>query len=350
MTLRAMTSHFGQENRKSDYSYMKSLYELISTNGKGFLLPPSYAGCKEHQWKQLDSGFCVCYWCGKEHHCCHGECPEEIADNYDKVCTITGCVTSENELRAERCAYERIGDATISSKSTEKNINYHNNYNNKQTKSIKQQYMTRSNNHRYNNHHPNIIVGGGSQLRDSVESTVREILASKKTEMCLVQENKRNELKMIALFSKALREMTHDHKCTRPNMLVLVAQVAYHCRKNRTTMSSSSFNQNRSSIDIESIIERCTESITSLLLQYGGQRVLRQTQSSSRCREFICSMLYLMRMGITYQNRRLLPKIDILNQILPLQVLLPLVFKIRAKSITEGENIIKLDIRKMPLI
>jgi hypothetical protein len=57
-----------------------------------------------------------------------------------------------------------------------------------------------------------------------------------------------------------------------------------------------------------------------------------------------------MRMGITYQNRQLLPKMEILNQLLPLQVLLPVVFKIRAKSITEGENIIKLDIRQMPLI
>jgi hypothetical protein len=55
-------------------------------------------------------------------------------------------------------------------------------------------------------------------------------------------------------------------------------------------------------------------------------------------------------MGITYQNRQLLPKMEILNHLLPLQVLLPVVFKIRAKSITEGENIIKLDIRQMPLI
>jgi hypothetical protein len=55
-------------------------------------------------------------------------------------------------------------------------------------------------------------------------------------------------------------------------------------------------------------------------------------------------------MGITYQNRQLLPRVDILHELLPLQVLLPPIFNIRAKSITEGENIIKLDIRRMPLI
>jgi len=53
-------------------------------------------------------------------------------------------------------------------------------------------------------------------------------------------------------------------------------------------------------------------------------------------------------MGITYQKRQLLPKMEELNEYLPMQVFLPLVFKIRAKSITEGENIIKLDIRKLP--
>jgi hypothetical protein len=343
-----MTSHYGKENRKLQYSSMKNLYELICTKGRGFLLPPSHTGCVEHHWKQLDSGFCVCEWCGKEHHCFKGECPEEIADNYDRVCTITGCVTSENELRAERCAYERIGGASVECVQSTSLSNMV-----KKNLTIKNKNLSSIND---THHHPttlkksnikinaNIIVGGGSQLRDVVESTVREILASSKTERCLIQESKRNELKMVALFSKALREMTHDHKCLRPNMLILIAQVAYHCRKNRMTRQSSEC------VDIELIIDKCTESITSLLLQYGGQRVLRQTQSSSRCREFICSMLYLMRMGITYQNRRLLPKMEILNQILPLQVLLPLVFKIRAKSITEGENIIKLDIRKMPLI
>jgi hypothetical protein len=61
-------------------------------------------------------------------------------------------------------------------------------------------------------------------------------------------------------------------------------------------------------------------------------------------------MLFLMRMGVTYQKRQLLPKIDLLNDYLPMQVLLPNIFNIRAKSITEGENIIKLDIRKIPWI
>jgi hypothetical protein len=60
-------------------------------------------------------------------------------------------------------------------------------------------------------------------------------------------------------------------------------------------------------------------------------------------------MLYLMRMGITFRNQIILQRMDILNQLLPLQIFLPSVFKIRAKSFTEGENIIKLDIQRMQI-
>ena len=97
------------------------------------------------------------------------------------------------------------------------------------------------------------------------------------------------------------------------------------------------------------ICEKCTESITYLIMQHGWLRVWRQMQNQTRGREFICSMLYLMRVGITFQKRQVLPKLEILNSLLPMQALLPTVFKIRAKSITEGENIIKLDLRRVAL-
>ena len=303
-------------DKKHERQYMKNVYEIISNNGGGFLLPFGYAGCS-HEWKQLDAGYCVCSECGKEHHCYMGECPEIVSNHSERICSITGCVTVEGELMAERSAGERTayiegggGGTKNSSKQTNRVL---------------------------------FLFGGGSRLRDVVESTVREILASEKTEQCMIQEEKRSDSKLSALFSKALREASHDHKCVRPNMLLLLSQVEYHCRKNRRVSL-------RRDVDIDGVIERCTESISSLLLQFGGIRVTKQMQNVSRCREFICSILYLMRMGITYQNRQLLPKMEILNNILPLQVLLPIIFKIRAKSITEGENIIKLDIRQMPLI
>ena len=58
-------------------------------------------------------------------------------------------------------------------------------------------------------------------------------------------------------------------------------------------------------------------------------------------------MLYLMRTGVTYRNRCILPKLEILSLLLPQQVFLQKNFGIRPKCITEGENIIKLDARKI---
>jgi hypothetical protein len=149
--------------------------------------------------------------------------------------------------------------------------------------------------------------------------------------------------------------------CDRPNMLRLVAMVAFQCRRQRPLVRDSAL--------IETTIRCCTESITNLLHRYGGERVIKLMQSVVRQREFICSMLYIMRVGITYQNRQILPRVDSLQQLLPMQALLPSVFKIRAKSITEGEvmshyhlirfisshanflmqNLMKMDIKKLPL-
>ncbi len=100
---------------------------------------------------------------------------------------------------------------------------------------------------------------------------------------------------------------------------------------------------------LERVIGICVENITQLIKVHGWHRVNRQLQHTTRGKEFVCSMLYLMRMGITFRNQNILQKVEILNDLLPMQVFLPSVFNIRAKSITEGENIIKLDIQKMPL-
>jgi len=100
---------------------------------------------------------------------------------------------------------------------------------------------------------------------------------------------------------------------------------------------------------LERVIGICVENITQLIKVHGWYRVNRQLQHTTRGKEFVCSMLYLMRMGITFKNQNILQRVDILNDLLPMQVFLPSVFNIRAKSITEGENIIKLDIQRMPV-
>lgn len=173
----------------------------------------------------------------------------------------------------------------------------------------------------------------GGTLRELVEGTLRELLASDKTERCIELERRRNTTKEIAIFSRLLREAAHNRECLRPSVLLLVGQVAFLCRKNRRVASLRAGGEAM----VERVLEECTDAITGLLLKHGGPRVARQIQNGARHREFITSMLFLMRVGISFQGRQILPRLEVLHQVLPLQVLLPLVFKIRAKSITEGE-------------
>jgi len=186
-----------------------------------------------------------------------------------------------------------------------------------------------------------------NKFHDCILETVTELLFSEKTRICFREEMRRNEAKVLSVFSKLLKTSAHHCLCTRPNMANIFCELFHVHQKCRMLYFENESNKKQ---EIIFLIEKCVSSISYLLLNFGGCRVARQMQNATRCREFICSMLFLMRMGVTYQKRQLLPKIELLNDYLPMQVLLPNIFNIRAKSITEGENIIKLDIRKIPWI
>jgi hypothetical protein len=254
------------------------------------------------------------------HVCCQGKCPDVAGSNGERVCVITGCVTSENEMRPERNAIERVGVMT-ELPSTNHNFNV----------------LINSNSKRY------VPPMGSTGLWESVQSVVGALLTSEKTRVCALQERERYEGKEQSCFCRIVRDMGQNKKtnCVRPNMLHIVSLVYFGCRKHRPPIIPDG--------NLREVQEKCTESITYLIMQHGWVRVWRQLQNQTRGREFISSMLYLMRMGITYQKRQILPKMEILNHLLPMQALLPTIFKIRAKSITEGENIIKLDIRRVAL-
>ena len=328
-TLRAATSGGGQRRRQDQTARLRRLLE--ATLRGGFLLPRGYAGCV-CEWVCLDSGYAVCARCGAEHWCCCGSCPEAESLSHERVCTITGCVTLENELRAERTAAERVGPCGAGGASSSSGRRRRG----EPSPSPQAMMMMMG---------PRAATPGArcEAIRHVVESTVRELLASDKTRRCLEQERSRNDAKELAVMARVLREVAHDRRCLRPNLVTVAGQVIFQCRKNRAPLALDECR------DPEGLLARCTDAIAGLLLLHGGPRVARQMQNSARYRDFVTSLLYLCRVGVSFHGRQVLPRIEILHRLLPLQVLLPTVFKIRSKAITEGENLIKLDLKQLPL-
>ena len=359
-TLRAATLGGGMQRRGEQSRLLRRLLE--GTIPGGFLLPRDYVGCEVHEWVCLDSGYAVCKCCGGEHWCCHGTCPEAISDQHERVCLISGCVTLEYELRAERDAITRVGPSSSSHGSSSDTLQQPQPPQpggGKKKRRPPPPSPPAAKRRRGTPVSPMVVVAfpkvsdllrsgalESEALRDLVENTVREILVSEKTSRCMEQERQRNEAKELATFSRMLREVAHDRQCQRPNMAVLVGQVRYHCRKNR---KAETLLEAFGAAGAERTIRQCTEAITRLFLVHGGPRVARQIQNTARNREFIVSMLYLIRAGVSFQGRQVLPRMELLHHVLPLQVLLPQVFQIRAKSITEGENLIKLDLKSLPI-
>ena len=289
--------------------------KFVAQHGQ-FVLPLGYNG-HTHVFQPVATGVQLCTLCGAEHVCFRGNCPDVPNDNGELVCTLTGCVTRMQNLCNERDVHQRTSLAVAPSR---------------------KQRMNPS----------RMLVGCVHQIQvenlyNNVHRVVHEMLDSDTTRRCMLEESQRGVVKIGVVLGRLLREMNGTLGANvRINLVNVETSLAFTFRRLRDRRAIAMARDK-----LPEIMKVCIQSIVSIINQHGWYRTNRQLTHIPRSREFICSMLYLMRTGVTYRHRCILPKMEVLLLLLPQQVFLQKNFNIRPKCITEGENIIKLDARKI---
>ena len=148
---------------------------------------------------------------------------------------------------------------------------------------------------------------GSERLHAIVEQVVSELLISDKALRCAEDEDMRWHAKATAVLGRLLRSSVVDNGGAMPNLVDAEARLCYAFRRSRCRQMVLRARQS-----IKQTIEQCVENIVRVIGKYGWFRVRRQMKQGGRAREFICSMLYLMRTGVTYQSRCILPRIEVL--------------------------------------
>lgn len=87
----------------------------------------------------------------------------------------------------------------------------------------------------------------------------------------------------------------------------------------------------------------CTAQLQCTIMKFHKQ--MRLNVKSNDLRNTVFGLMYVMRSGITIDNCRIMPRVPILNLILPAESLLDRCFNFKAKMITDVENRCKINFR-----
>ena len=295
-------------------------YKAWLSMRRPFLLPPGLSGhiCDQH-WEKFDIDKAACRVCSKLHVCSSRTCP--CSDARDGIiCTVTGLFLGQH-----------LVDQYDFPKSTENAFS--------PTTSKK----------------PGVF--GTTEIRpieqsdlDNVTRVVANILTSSKTQASISTET---EKLMNKIRSIALRQMRTYRLSKRvPNLCeidtYLFSQLAGHRVPPQSVMSSM---EERNECIRSAAIAICRllhfmrtycRNIPSCVRAAAGTGT-----STTGSGGIAVGMLYLMRSGVTIDSITVLPRMPRLKHILPLEQHLPTFFRVRAKVVTEAENVIKYNMRSV---
>lgn len=290
-------------NRRDAGSLRKDVAVIWKRLRRPFVLPESLhavsCSARNSSWESIDIDMAGCTLCGAIHDCqAESECRLEI-DESNMVCTITGFCVRER-VYAETEFADTVGtEASGSVQSPVANfVEY-----------------------------------------EAVYMHIHKILCSQDARMCLEQENMRVAQKLQYTCYRMLKEMKLQSQRTGvlPTLCAIEQKLAVLTRNIR--ICPLFFDEEERKALAMSACKAITRLICSLHKVCPGMFRLLRTDMLT------VGLLYLMRSGLILHNTTVLPCIPALGRLLPLESYLYPCFQIKCKTITEVENLVKINLR-----
>jgi hypothetical protein len=183
---------------------------------------------------------------------------------------------------------------------------------------------------------------------ENIHSICRYILCSNAVTNCFEKERTKLSSRVRASFMKHMRQVKKNTRNDEPiQVLSIIGEVAtdlynYRLFALESKTLTHSLEQTRSNI-----ADICAHIITTFI--NNANNIIKNFMYNVSPKTFIVGVLYLLRVGLTAHHIVLLPEQRILAHILPSENLLYEFFDVKCKCITEVENIIKLQVRMLPI-
>jgi hypothetical protein len=266
--------------------------------------PFRYPSCRACVWEVYDVNQAGCLKCGQHHFCqtnsVDNKCPLIQCDDRTRVCNITGYVLPE--VRHAVDEYCDTCDTLV----------YHQS-DNKTRQSTPSQTI--------------------HDIDLEVFHVVSTLLLGQKALQCREQENAKQYARLSHHMHRQMKLFKLVKPGEQPNVCTILALAMAQEKYWRFIEEAS-----------EELTRHCSREITLCLLELKNKGV--KITAGARLQDLVCGMLYMLKHGLTFQNRVLLAAIPEVDRCLPHENKIEVYFGISSKVICMTENEVKLIFRE----
>ena len=309
-----------------------------------FCLPRGLHGHKcDRHWEVIDGGLAGCRLCGAMHLCFRRSCPT-ICSNEGLVCSVTSVclgkffvpeMSSSSGMQLEAAAREQ--DDLLRYRHAQRRP-----HSTRPTASLPGVMAGAADAHRRPRRDLARDRRAGAPCADTVRLVLQRVLCSEAAERCLAYDHAKLQqaLRTILLqHLRAIRKLQRRDQTVSVNWVVIEA--ALH--------SALSWQR----IPARSAVAKHKQHVLHTAAQHIARIVSFMAQHCEpappclKQPDFLIGLLYQMRVGVIVHDFVVLPRLPLLAYLLPAEQHLAAGFHVRAKAISEAENVVKHNLRKL---